>query len=104
MHPSRYALLSLTLSVVVAVAAPASAAPGDLDPTFGDGGIVLSDDSGDGVESAHDVVVLPNGSLFAVGNIGYETAGPFATYELYTSAGTRIATAGEYPFHDFDVS
>lgn len=104
MRPTRCVPVALMLATLLAVGPPAWAAPGDLDPTFGDGGMTISDDSGDGVESAHDVVVLPNGTLFAVGSIGYETAGPFATYELYSASGQRLTAAGDYPFHGFDAS
>ncbi len=45
---------------------------GDLDPVFGDGGLVSSDlDSPTSNAAASDVVVQPNGKVVAVGSLGY---------------------------------
>ncbi len=90
---------------VLAIAFPASAGAGDLDPTFGESGVAVPDDSGDGAESAHDVVVLPNGRLFAVGNIAFETAGPFATIDLLSPSGEPLPVAGDSsPLASFDAT
>jgi uncharacterized delta-60 repeat protein len=105
MRTSSSILVAAVLVAGLALGQPAWAAGGDLDPTFGDDGITISDDSGDGTEAAHDVVVLPDGSIFAVGNIAYETAGPFATYERYSSTGERL-TVGDpgSVFANFDAT
>ena len=43
---TNYKSLILAVSVFFALSAPISAAPGDLDPTFGNGGIVFSGSPG----------------------------------------------------------
>src|SRR5436190_3170372 len=62
--------LRLIVAVLVcafALPAAASATPGDLDPTFGTGGVVTTDFGGRG-DAALAVAVQPDGKLVAVGN------------------------------------
>ncbi len=64
----------------------AEAAPGDLDPTFGSGGIVLTDFGG--ADEAYAVLVLPDGKLIAGGE--FDPPGtPLDDFALarYTRAG-----------------
>jgi uncharacterized delta-60 repeat protein len=56
----------LVLSVAAIAAATAVAAPGDLDPSFGNGGVVITDLGGD--DRAHDVVVQTDGKIVAAGS------------------------------------
>ena len=55
-------LLALLLS-----AAPAFADPGDLDPSFGDGGVARVPFAGGGVGTARDAVVQADGKVVTVG-------------------------------------
>jgi uncharacterized delta-60 repeat protein len=53
---------------LIGTAAPAAAAPGDLDPTFGKGGITISDLAGSGRnDHAEDVAVQPDGRIVVAG-------------------------------------
>ena len=65
----RHGVASAVL-VVLAVALPgaAGAAPGDLDPSFGNGGIVTTD-FGTGAH-AYALAILPNGKIIAAGGAG----------------------------------
>src|SRR5436190_21523775 len=71
-QPSRCALLAVVGAM--AVAAPASAAPGGLDPSFGTGGAVFTDfppdASGSSQDIANAVLVLPSGKVLAAGRTG----------------------------------
>jgi uncharacterized delta-60 repeat protein len=62
-HPSVLALLVSALALVTA--SPASAAPGDLDRSFGDNGIALTDVA-QGAEG-NGVALQPNGKIVVVG-------------------------------------
>ena len=64
--------LGLIAPVVVALAgtvglATALALPGDLDPGFGNGGLLVSDVSQATDDRAHDVIVQPDGRIVAIG-------------------------------------
>ncbi|MET0644995.1 MAG: Calx-beta domain-containing protein [Pyrinomonadaceae bacterium] len=63
------ALLALLLSTSITMT-PASAAAGDLDPTFGEGGRVMTDFGGP--ESANAVAVQPDGRVIVVGVAGQD--------------------------------
>src|SRR5262245_20410267 len=92
---------ALAVLAVPACAASAAAAAGDLDPTFGSGGIVLDPALG----GASDVIVLGDGrilvsgstnedpSAFAIGR--YDTTGALdATFGTACHAVTSIGAAG----------
>src|SRR5215208_8212246 len=68
---TAFALLALLLSTATPTT-PASAAGGDLDPTFGAGGTVTTDLGG--YESAHAVAVQPDGKLVVAGFAGQSDA------------------------------
>jgi uncharacterized delta-60 repeat protein len=78
-----------------ALAPPAQAAAGDLDPEFGDGGVVTLE-IGDpaGAEGVTDLVILDDGSIFAVGNAGFETHPPVLQTYLLTPGGDPLTPAG----------
>ena len=57
--------LGSALLYAVLVASPADARPGDVDPSFGLGGFVITDFGAD--EGASDVAVQPDGKIVAVG-------------------------------------
>ena len=62
--------VALAVALAIALSAPAQAAPGDLDPTFGTDGTVTTNGVLDG---ANAVALQPDGFIVAV---GYATAGP----------------------------
>jgi uncharacterized delta-60 repeat protein len=62
-HPSLLALLASALALVAA--SPATAAPGDLDRTFGDNGIALTDVAGGA--GGNGSALQPNGKIVVVG-------------------------------------
>ncbi len=85
--------LSCLLAVVVALAANgASAAPADLDPSFGSSGIVLTDVAA-GFDNARDALLLPGGRILVCGNA---SSGSTASFLLvrYGSDGVVDATFG----------
>src|SRR5438132_8799723 len=61
MNPN-YKSIFCTISLLFALAASISAAPGDLDPTFGVGGTVIERSFG-----FYDVAIQPDGKIVAVG-------------------------------------
>jgi uncharacterized delta-60 repeat protein len=62
------ARLALALALAAALAPTALAAPADLDPGFGSGGLVFQDFGG--IESVPDVVVRPDGKILVAGSAG----------------------------------
>ena len=74
--------------VVIAVAVPASAAPGDLDPSFGTMGRVRTDFTGH-ADSAQDALVQPNGRVVVVGEALTGTSFDHADFGVarYTGGG-----------------
>lgn len=66
-HRGRWRLPTAALvAMLLAVAAPAHARPGDLDPGFGTGGKVVTDLDGN-LDDANAVAVQPNGKIVAAG-------------------------------------
>jgi uncharacterized delta-60 repeat protein len=63
-------LVARILIVLAMFLAPAWAAPGDLDPTFGTGGIVIEGASDPGLMTANGVVVQPDGLIVVAGGTG----------------------------------
>ncbi len=59
---ANYRSIILAISVTLALSASISAAPGDLDPTFGSGGKLI-----DGTSYAYDVAVQSDGKIVVVG-------------------------------------
>ena len=64
-HPFGWGLFMLLSALLLALPFPASAAPGDLDPSFDGDGKVLTDFRG--FEEANALVVQPDGKLVAAG-------------------------------------
>jgi uncharacterized delta-60 repeat protein len=65
-----------TAVLVLPLAPPAGAAPGDLDPRFGDGGLVQTELGGTG-DFANAAVLQPDGKVVVVGTAGEPFAGDF---------------------------
>src|SRR3954471_1124471 len=63
----RAACLAIVLSIAFVVTGLGAAAAGDLDPTFGSGGLVTTDFGGRG-DSALGVAVQPDGKIVAAGS------------------------------------
>jgi len=89
-------ILGLLLCVCVALGGPAVAlaAPGDLDPTFGTGGTVITSFGGSDVASA--VVVQPDGKLVVAGrtNIAGNTVFALARYNPNGGLDPTFGTGG----------
>ena len=90
------ALLGLLLFLFVALGGPAVAlaAPGDLDPTFGNGGTVITSFGGADVATA--VVIQPDGKLVVVGrtNIAGNTVFALARYNTNGGLDPAFGTGG----------
>jgi uncharacterized delta-60 repeat protein len=86
--------LLLCLFVALGGPAVALAAPGDLDPTFGNGGIVITSFGGSDVASA--VVVQPDGKLVVAGrtNIAGNTVFALARYNANGGLDPTFGTGG----------
>ena len=89
-------LLGLLLGLFVALGGPAVAlaAPGDLDPSFGTGGIVITSFGGADVASA--VVIQPDGKLVVAGrtNIAGNTVFALARYNANGGLDPTFGTGG----------
>src|SRR2546427_807683 len=71
MNPN-YKSIFCTISLLFALAASISAAPGDLDPTFGNGGIVITqrlngNNNGNNLYAALAMAIQPDGKIVVVG-------------------------------------
>jgi len=88
-HLKRFSLISV-LVLLTALVVPALAAPGDLDPTFGGSGYVVTGATGS--QEFTGVVQQPDGKLVAV---GYDTgAGRDFAVVRYSTGGTLDGTFG----------
>jgi uncharacterized delta-60 repeat protein len=65
--PARRALVALPMLVVLVLGGDGLAAPGDLDPHFGTGGIVITDVSPSNNDNALAAVLQPDGKIVAAG-------------------------------------
>jgi uncharacterized delta-60 repeat protein len=74
-------------------AAPAGAAPGDLDPTFGGDGRVTTDFTA-GFDGATGVALQADGKVVVVGGTGVEGANPMFAVVRYNPDGTLDPTFG----------
>lgn len=61
-------VLAMTFSLMLSIAAPAYAAAGDIDPTFGSSGIVNSNITGDS-DYVRSVIVQPDGKILVGGTV-----------------------------------
>ncbi len=69
---TNYKSLILAITVFFALSASISAAPGDLDPTFGNGGIVITNGhnangNGNNLYAAYAMAIQPDGKIVVVG-------------------------------------
>ncbi len=72
----NYRSIILAIGLFLALTVSVTAAPGDLDPTFGNGGIVLTtvDPSGRWVDVANGMAIQPDGKMVVVG-VSYNNGG-----------------------------
>ena len=63
----RAAIWFVALSLGLGFASPGSAGPGALDPSFGSGGIVVTDFNGSIDDAAFAIAVQPDGKVLAAG-------------------------------------
>jgi uncharacterized delta-60 repeat protein len=91
-EPDMRKLISLVLTVVLIVPSPLSAADGDLDPTFGVGGIVITDFSG-GDDYAFTLVLQPDAKIVAAGHTSSGFA--LARYNSDGSLDTSFGSGGK---------
>jgi uncharacterized delta-60 repeat protein len=102
----RVTSLFLVLAITFAVAAPARAQDGSLDPAFGNGGIVATD-FGPGDDFARDVALQPDGKIIVAGagtpNGSYDFA--LARYHSDGSLDTTFGAAGKVTtdYRTFDL-
>ena len=85
-------ILATAAIALALLAPPATAAPGDLDPAFGDGGVVL-EGTANGLDQALGVVVQGDGRIVAVGYASGVT-GTRASVVRYLADGTLDAGFG----------
>ncbi|MFD7324902.1 calcium-binding protein [Streptomyces sp. NPDC059875] len=90
------------LALVVSLPGAATAAPGDLDPTFSGDGKVITDTAA--VEDSRDVVVQPDGKIVTLG-IGFDFDGPndfvLVRYNADGSLDTTFGGGDGIVFTDF---
>jgi uncharacterized delta-60 repeat protein len=91
--------------LLLATALPASAAPGDPDPTFGTGGVTSTDVSGS-FDIANGVLVQPNGKIVAVGQATFGTSFSDANFGVarYLSNGDPDTTFSGDGIQNLDFS
>jgi uncharacterized delta-60 repeat protein len=90
----RRALSVSVVLLVVAFASPAGAAGGDIDPTFGSGGVTVHDFAGGGgSDKAFAVAVQPDGSIVTAGD-AYVSPKTVIVVARYTSAGHLDSSFG----------
>jgi uncharacterized delta-60 repeat protein len=90
-HSSR---IVTTLLVVCAAPAVCLAGAGDLDPTFGDGGKVITD-FGFNFDTAHALAIQADGRIVVAGRtLGFNTLGDDFALARYNPNGTLDATFG----------
>ncbi len=65
----RAAIGFVALSLGLGFASPSTAGPGALDPSFGSGGIVVTDFNGSIDDAAFAVAVQPDGKILAAGYV-----------------------------------
>jgi uncharacterized delta-60 repeat protein len=88
-----HVMLRVFFLITFALAAPVHAADGDLDPTFGNGGKVLTDLSG-GVDNLSKIALQPDGKIVAVGNYRLTNGNSHIQLARYNSNGTLDSTFG----------
>jgi len=70
-RPGRLSILRITLFILLILPHPLHASPGDLDPSFGSGGTVISDFGG---FSANSLALQPDGKIVVAGSFGFDFA------------------------------
>src|SRR5215510_9526870 len=97
-----YKLLILAISLLFALTASISAAPGDLDPTFGVGGKVINPSGG-----SYDVAIQPDGKIVSVGIAAGGSEGTqiaVARYNIDGSPDTTFGGTGRVLIHHYQVA
>lgn len=84
------AMVAGLLGGAVVAGGSAAAASGSLDPTFGNGGIVVLDNGGTGV--THDAALLPNGDILVGDDLGIRRLLPNGTLDTTFGAGGFAST------------
>jgi uncharacterized delta-60 repeat protein len=95
----RLALLGAACVTLLAVAAPAAAAPGSLDGSFGSGGVLLLSVGGGGQSAGNGIATGPAGGLLAGGEAIEGTESQFVLLRLDdngtpASVGTTLTSIG----------
>jgi len=84
-------------ALLTSLASAYAATSGDLDPSFGVGGIVnLENGSGGGAESANDVVQMADGTVFIVGATVSESSGPRSKWWMLDDGGNPLAAESRF--------
>ena len=84
-----------TLALVGGLAAPAHASPGDLDPTFGEGGIGTSATFGGTARGGTDMAVQPDGKVVVVGMRGRTVSGNFGVWRFTANGDPDLTFSGD---------
>src|SRR4051812_16387703 len=94
-----FSALVLATTIALAIASAASAATGDLDPTFADGGKLIVDFGGK-TGSITDVAIQPDGKLVLAG-YQFTTPPPYSTDTLDADFVVKRLNADGTPDGDF---
>ena len=86
--------LVLVAMLVVAAATPSSAAPGDLDPTFGVGGIVITPVAGQPAAIAEAAVLQPDGKIVVLQTVSVRRGCPRVASNMVTLNVSPPSTPG----------
>jgi uncharacterized delta-60 repeat protein len=84
-----------TLALVAGMTGPAHAEPGDLDATFGNGGIASSAAFGGTARGGTDMVVQPDGKVVVVGMRGRTVAGNFGVWRFTANGAPDLTFSGD---------
>src|SRR5687767_5219095 len=86
---TNYKSIYLAIVLLLVVPTSISAAPGDLDPTFGVGGKVIVSGYG-----SYDVAIQPDGKIVTVGSAAGGSEGPQIAVARYNTNGSLDTTFG----------
>lgn len=90
-HPTASFLVVLAMLLATSAWGQGEIAPGDLDPTFGDGGRVLTDWGGGGF--VNDMAILPDEKIVVLGQKSITRYNKDGTLDESFGAGGRVAIA-----------
>ncbi|HET9103412.1 MAG TPA: hypothetical protein VFN55_08665 [Solirubrobacteraceae bacterium] len=91
----RAYVVALVLTAALTIAPRALAAPGDLDPSFGSAGIVLTPAGSPGDTSAADIARQPDGKFVVAGTGTGGSGTPVTKVARYTSSGALDPSFGD---------